>query len=196
MYELWSTDLMLDLHHSSISAIAKRSRKDIVTSLPSYTKLASPFLGAAQQCRALLLCPKPTQLPAPCSHSLDNSHFLPLNSLQNLSTNRFHCAIINTGHNSMWENHTTVLQICLTHSSTPKYPNQFSVVHSSPCVKGTWPSHPFCFLHAQIQSCPIRRMLIMAALKHKCFLIFISLNQGWITGNTKSLCHRNLFCFS
>lgn len=92
MHELSDTlNLMLDLHHSSISAIAKRSRKDIVTFLPSYTKLASPFLGAAQQCTALLLCPKPTlspahtELPAPCSHSLDNQRFLPLNSLQNIS---------------------------------------------------------------------------------------------------------------
>lgn len=181
---------------------SKRSRKDIITSLPSYTKLASPFLGAVQQCSALLLCPKHTLRAAHTAASSLQSQpgqqplLAPLNSLQNISRNRFHCVIINTGHNNTWKYNTTVLQICLSHSSTPFRNTQisslkFTEVHVPP----PRPSHPLYFLHAQIQSCPARRMIIMTALKHECFPIFISLNQRWITGNTKPPCHRHLFCF-
>lgn len=122
MHELPDTlHLILDLHHSSISATAKRSRKDIVTFLPSHTKLAGPSLGAAQHCPALLLCPQPTLSPA---HSAA-SPLQPQPGQQTLLAPQLTAKHIQKQvplcyhQYSMWENDTTVLQTCLTHSSTP-----------------------------------------------------------------------------
>lgn len=184
--------LMLDLHHSSISATGKRSREDIVTSLPSYTKLASPVLGAVQQCRALLLCPKPTLSAAytAASSLQPQPGQEPLPAPQ-LTAKHVHKQIPPCHHQYRSQQHVRKSYLSTPDLSNPqfcpcpKYPNQFTAVYSTPhppsmgrsCVKGTWPSHPFCFLYAQIQSCPTRRMLIMAALKHQCWPIFVSLNQ-------------------
>lgn len=211
MHELWYT--LSDAGPPSLFRFSSSKEvKKKYCHLPTLLhKISKSFLRSSPTVHSTAsLCKAHTQ---PCTHSCQlpaatawTKSLLAPNSLQNTSRNISHCAIINTGHKSMWENNTTVLQICLTHSSTPVQNIQINSlqhteVHDCPpwvkssSVKSTWLSHPFYFLHAQTQSCPTRRMLIMAALKHQSFPIFISLNQGWITGNTKSPCHRNLFCF-